>query len=366
MAPCGIAGGCRHPTQLSNHSCRNGCARWIHSTCAFEVLGLEGQWRCTKEGACWVAGSSATVDMKMSVQGIAIDGDVPPLPISDAPTPSGTVEVMAGGKRSVRNVVQPPGGGKIGAQAPSPIWIHMIQFTPPVSVGVLKKNVKCTVQVGQPGHLRDCGTLHTYNSKQGPSNLIRHLKDAHAKEHAEIDRLSARMARASKEADILCPGEKIGTFFFGCILLAPAAWPKLARFVARYVPMEATSCEAERNFSALSLLMDDRRCTLLPATVEKCMLLRLNRSLLPGFAKLAALQEQRQGNCQKIVALIRDTLAAHAATAAVALKQLAACGAAAAGSIAAGGDGSAAAAAASAAAAAASADANAAAGEAWM
>jgi hypothetical protein len=81
--------------------------------------------------------------------------------------------------------------------------------------------------------------------------------------------------------------------------------------------------------------MDDKRCTLLPATVEKCMLLRLNRSLLPGFAKLSALQERRQENCQKIVALIRDTLAARNATTAVAQKQHVACGAAAAGSIAA-------------------------------
>ena len=145
----------------------------------------------------------------------------------------------------------------------------------------------------------------------------------------------------------------------GKTILAPATWPKLARFAARYVSMEATSCEAERNFSALSQLMDDKRCTLLPATVEKCMLLRLNRSLLPGFAKLSALQERRQENCQKIVALICDTLAARNATTAVAQKQHVACGAAAAGSIAAGGDGLAAAATASAAA-------NAAAGEGGM
>jgi hypothetical protein len=99
----------------------------------------------------------------------------------------------------------------------------MVQFTPPVSVGCLRKNVKCTVQVGQPGHLRDCGALHTYSSKQGPSNLIRHLRDWHAKEYAETDRLSPRMARASKEkADVLCPGEKIGALFFLCILVAVA------------------------------------------------------------------------------------------------------------------------------------------------
>jgi len=93
--------------------------------------------------------------------------------------------------------------------------------------------------------------------------------------------------------------------------LAPAVWPKLAKFAARYVSLEATSCEAERNFSALSEMLDDRRSRLKPPTVEKCMMLRLNRRLIPGFEELAALEEHRQATAAETKRMLDAAAAAQ-------------------------------------------------------
>ncbi|CAN0428970.1 unnamed protein product, partial [Pylaiella littoralis] len=52
--------------------------------------------------------------------------------------------------------------------------------------------------------------------------------------------------------------------------------PYLA-FIARlYLGIEATSCQAERNFSALALLIGHLRCNMLPSKVERMMFIRLN------------------------------------------------------------------------------------------
>lgn len=61
---------------------------------------------------------------------------------------------------------------------------------------------------------------------------------------------------------------------------APADMPYLA-FIARlHLGIEATSCQAERNFSALAHLIGDLRCNMLPRKVERMMMVRLNRHLL--------------------------------------------------------------------------------------
>ena len=119
--------------------------------------------------------------------------------------------------------------------------------------------------------------------------------------------------------------------------LAPAVWPKLAKFAARYVSFQATSCDAERNFSALSDLLADKRSSLRPSTVEKCMLLRLNRDLLPGFAELAALEGRRQINMEETKRLVRAALAVRRKVATGSMQPAAAAADAAAGSAAAGG-----------------------------
>ena len=61
---------------------------------------------------------------------------------------------------------------------------------------------------------------------------------------------------------------------------SPAEVPYLA-FIARlYYGIEATSCQAERNFSALAHLIDDVRSRMLARKVERMMFIRLNRHLI--------------------------------------------------------------------------------------
>ncbi|CAB1103007.1 unnamed protein product [Ectocarpus sp. CCAP 1310/34] len=69
---------------------------------------------------------------------------------------------------------------------------------------------------------------------------------------------------------------------------SPAEMPYLA-FIARlYLGIEATSCQAERNFSALAHLIGQLRCNMLPSKVERMMFIRLNRHLVAEVRELDA------------------------------------------------------------------------------
>ena len=64
--------------------------------------------------------------------------------------------------------------------------------------------------------------------------------------------------------------------------------PYLA-FIARlYHGIEATSCQAEQNFSALAHLIGDLRSRMLASEVERIMLIRLNRPLIDEVRELDA------------------------------------------------------------------------------
>ena len=69
----------------------------------------------------------------------------------------------------------------------------------------------------------------------------------------------------------------------------PARWLHiglLAR-IRLFAGIDTTTCQAERNFSALKQVLSDMRAgALAHKTVEKMMLLRLNRHLIPGFARV--------------------------------------------------------------------------------
>ena len=203
MPSCSIAGGCKHPLQLTNHICSNGCKRDIHATCAFEAFGLEGVYRCTEEGPC----SNAA----------PLTARVAPLPLADQPEPpQGSVQVTVGGITTFCSLVQPPWGGKNAKQPPSAVWLHFEQFTPPVEVRsqkgrILLKNVKCIVKVEAPAPgapLAECGALLSYTSKEGPGNLTRHLETCHKPENAQFQELSNRGAAAQMEkAKMFSQGE---------------------------------------------------------------------------------------------------------------------------------------------------------------
>ena len=73
-----------------------------------------------------------------------------------------------------------------------------------------------------------------------------------------------------------------------------------------YAGVDATSCQAERNFSALKLTASDLRANRSPAKVERTLFLRLNRHLIPGLGQilrgLDAFGDERKSNTEAAVA----------------------------------------------------------------
>ena len=65
----------------------------------------------------------------------------------------------------------------------------------------------------------------------------------------------------------------------------PARWPHVGLVARLFAGMETTSCEAERNFSALALVVSDLRASMSPRRVEQTLFLRLNKYLIPGVGK---------------------------------------------------------------------------------
>ena len=60
-------------------------------------------------------------------------------------------------------------------------------------------------------------------------------------------------------------------------------------FIARlYHRIEATSCQAERNVSALAHLIGDLRSSMLASMVERMVFIRLNRHLIGEVRELDA------------------------------------------------------------------------------
>ena len=95
-----------------------------------------------------------------------------------------------------------------------------------------------------------------------------------------------------RDTDSVCPTTSTVT--------SPAEMPYLA-FIARlYHGVEATSCQAERNFSALAHLIGDLRSSMLASKVERMMFIRLNRHLIDEFRELdAAVAQARAGVAKK-------------------------------------------------------------------
>ena len=65
-----------------------------------------------------------------------------------------------------------------------------------------------------------------------------------------------------------------------------AGLPYLALIARLYHAIDSTSCQAERNFSALALLIRTMRSSMLPHKVERMMFLRLNRLVIPEVKAL--------------------------------------------------------------------------------
>ena len=75
--------------------------------------------------------------------------------------------------------------------------------------------------------------------------------------------------------------------------------PYLA-FVARlYHGVEATSCQAERNFSALANLIGDLRSNMLASKVERMMFIRLNKHMVDEVRDLDATKAKARARVAK-------------------------------------------------------------------
>ena len=80
---------------------------------------------------------------------------------------------------------------------------------------------------------------------------------------------------------------------------SPVELPYVA-FIARlYHGIEATSCQAERIFSALAHLIGDLRSSMLASKVERMMLIRLNRYFIDEVRKLDAAVAQARARVAK-------------------------------------------------------------------
>ena len=69
-------------------------------------------------------------------------------------------------------------------------------------------------------------------------------------------------------------------------VVVPARWPHIELLARWYAGIDTTSCQAERTFSALKQVLSDMRAGTLAHKTEKMLLLRLNRHLIPGFARV--------------------------------------------------------------------------------
>ena len=83
-------------------------------------------------------------------------------------------------------------------------------------------------------------------------------------------------------------------------VVVPARWPHVGLVARLYLGVDATSCQAERNFSALKLIVSDLRAKSSPGKVEKTIFLRLNKHLIPGLGKvlgdLDVLKDERKSS----------------------------------------------------------------------
>ena len=66
-------------------------------------------------------------------------------------------------------------------------------------------------------------------------------------------------------------------------VVTPARLPHIGLLARLHLGIDTTSCQAERNFSALSALLGDLQSNLGRRKVEMMMLLKLNQQLIPGL-----------------------------------------------------------------------------------
>lgn len=77
-------------------------------------------------------------------------------------------------------------------------------------------------------------------------------------------------------------------------VLESAKFPILAMFARVDLSADSTSCQSERDFSALTFVLNDLRRSMREDRVEMIMFLNLNRTMIPEIRLLTARQEEVQ------------------------------------------------------------------------
>ena len=77
-------------------------------------------------------------------------------------------------------------------------------------------------------------------------------------------------------------------------VIEEAVRPHLALFARLHHGIEATSCQAERNLSALALLIGNMRSCMGAFKVEQVMFLRLNQRCIPEIAAYNRVIDRQQ------------------------------------------------------------------------
>ena len=85
-------------------------------------------------------------------------------------------------------------------------------------------------------------------------------------------------------------------------ILASADMPSLEVIARLFHAIDATSCQAERNFSSLAHLICGLRSNMLPAKVERMMFVRLNKQFIEEVKELYAAVKLEQARAAKSAA----------------------------------------------------------------
>ena len=112
--------------------------------------------------------------------------------------------------------------------------------------------------------------------------MAAYMKEAATKNDSKFDFLYSWEARGTGGVD---PSGKV---------VVPARLPHIGLLARLYAGIDTTSCQAERIFSALKQVLSDMRASVLAHKTEKMMLLRLNRHLIPEFARVEQKLESLQ------------------------------------------------------------------------
>lgn len=99
------------------------------------------------------------------------------------------------------------------------------------------------------------------------------------------------------------------------VIIYPAKYPLLSILARRYFSIDATSCQAERNFSDLGQLYTKLRRSLLPHKIERLMFLHLSKHLIPAVAYQMNLRKAAEEQAADTCMAIASTSAAAAAAA---------------------------------------------------